>query len=159
VCPKADGTPGTCTDHMTDMLNCGSCGNHCDPRQKCVDGHCLVPNPCPAGTFVCPKADGTPGTCTDHMTDMLNCGSCSNHCDPRQKCVDGQCSVPNPCPAGTFICPKADGSPGTCTDHMTDMLNCGSCSNHCDPRQKCVEGQCLVPNPCPPGTFICPKAD
>jgi hypothetical protein len=159
ICSDAKGGKGACSDHKTDASNCGACGNACLKTQKCTNGVCVTPNPCPGGQFICTDPKGTKGACSDHQADLSNCGACGNACLKTQKCTNGVCVTPNPCPSGQFICQGRDGSAGACSDHKTDLSNCGACGNACQKTQACSNGVCVTPNPCPPGQFICQGKD
>src|SRR5439155_333098 len=136
------GAPGPCSDHKTDKLNCGSCGNSCLVTQSCINGVCTTPNSCPVGQFICtdPRT-GAPGPCSDHLSDKLNCGSCGNSCFVHQSCINGQCTSPG-CSPGQFTCINPDGSQTACSDHQSDNNNCGFCGNLCAVNEVCLRGQC-----------------
>ncbi len=68
---------GYCTDLADDILNCGACGNSCEPPGAyeygaCVSGTCEYW--CAGGTALCT------GTCTPVNWDPDNCGACGNVC-------------------------------------------------------------------------------
>jgi hypothetical protein len=159
TCTDPKGAKGPCSDHKSDAANCGTCGNVCSKTQKCINGACVTPNPCPPGQFICTDPKGAKGPCSDHQSDAVNCGACGNVCSKTQKCINGACVTPNPCPPGQFICQTKEGVSGPCSDHKTDVANCGSCGNVCSKTQKCINGACVTPNPCPPGQFICQTRD
>jgi len=63
-------------DVLTDVNNCGLCGNACAADTSCIDGKCG----CPADRKPCRFGPGL-WTCVDTMNDDNNCGGCGNVCD------------------------------------------------------------------------------
>lgn len=135
------------TDKRSDPMNCGACGQKCDPGQDCVQGACI----CPPGTTRCNDR------CVEPNTDVDNCGACGNACPGAQDdsangtpvCTGGKCGYL--CFAGFADCDKRINN-GCEVNIGTDALHCGSCSTKCDASrgQPCVLGQCLT-KPCTPG--------
>lgn len=89
---------GECVDLMSDLENCGTCGNSCVPAAvgiNCIEGVCVRIS-CPAAL---PTYCGTLGeedpnyvdNCADLETDPNNCGACGNVC-ASGVCDDGVCA-------------------------------------------------------------------
>jgi len=93
-------------------------------------------------------------TCTDFLSDVHNCGACSNDCwsgagvNEVAACIAGKCAYD--CREGTVDCN------GTCTDVGWDPHTCGACGNVCpDTAPYCNgEGVCFDPG-CAPGLTWC----
>eukprot|EP00884_Botryococcus_braunii_P006652 jgi/Botrbrau1/15989/Bobra.0241s0001.2 len=129
----------SCADFLTDVENCGSCGEICRGGYPvCTNGVCYD-NACydPSGGF-CPADQN--GVCPDFRYDAQNCGSCGNVCPgPSAFCTDYQCYTEivcydrggNPCPGDGLSCP----------DFLSDYTNCGFCRNECG-SGVCVSGNC-----------------
>jgi len=72
-----------CVDLLDDNLNCGDCGNECEPGHICDEGACILS--CTEGYADCD------GVCRDLMNDRYNCGWCRLACHAESECVDGIC--------------------------------------------------------------------
>ena len=87
---------GACVDLMTDMANCGACGEVCESGLvgvACIGGACLRVT-CPPALTEC----GTGGEprpyeehCFDLASDPNNCGACGNAC-ASGACTGGACA-------------------------------------------------------------------
>ena len=159
----------------TDMLNCGVCGNACDPTENCSAGTC-VPAECPEGQIRCD------GKCIDPLTDPKYCGANST-CDVFQRCsedevnkmcVEGACA--SSCPSyqpdicGSYclnfeianvencnndkINCKAnyadvdkDENNGCEVNLLNDSNHCGQIDRKCTDGNVCIGGDCMA-NPC-----------
>ncbi len=126
-------------DTLSDVNNCGGCGNVCLALQNCSAGSCA----CPEGTTDCGTA------CINLMSDGANCGGCNNACAPGQPCANGQCSLQG-CPATLTQCANADGT-ASCVDTNVELAHCGGCNQACSAGQSCVDGSCT----CPAGQAAC----
>ncbi len=122
---------GRCIDTMTDINNCGRCGNYCPSSSACVGGTCV----CGTGRTACS------GRCVDLQTDYNNCGTCGNYCDISSTCTAGTCR----CSSGLSSCS------GRCVDLQTSFSNCGACGTTCRSDQVCRAGACS----CPTGSMTC----
>ncbi len=69
-----------CAD-LTDVNNCGSCGNVCPGNFPCMNGKCVCPSP----KVVCGWK------CSDLTSDSNNCGKCGNQCTANQVCSSSVC--------------------------------------------------------------------
>lgn len=121
---NCDGT-GCETDLLTNLANCGACGNACPTSETCIDGSCISPVP-------------DLGTSPD-LASSLRCGG--NTCtvaNGTPKCVMGLCAIAV-CNSGWQDCNGvyADGCE---TNINTSANNCGSCNNVCI--NHCVNGVC-----------------
>ena len=142
VCPA--GTTecgGICVDLLTDVNNCGTCGNVCPEGQPgfvrgCVEGNCFFmrERACAEGLSSCD------GVCVDRLTDPANCGVCGNVCGAGEICFAGQCAREHRCDAGLTNCNDV------CVDLLIDPANCGVCGNVCPTGQICFGGQCARDN-------------
>ena len=105
---------GECVDLMTDMENCGACGEVCESglvAVACIEGEC-VRTDCPAALISCDAE------CVDPDTDPDNCGDCGVVCASGE-CVDGVCT-----PADGGDDDDDDEDDGT--DGTTTLPNTGS---------------------------------
>ena len=113
---------GSCIDKLTDVKNCGECGNACAEGLSCIDGVCQI---------VCENDLNACGTeCADFNTSPKHCGNCETACAPNQICTDGACTD------ATLSCENEETNKdlcwGTCVDLQSDTKNCGTCGNACD---------------------------
>lgn len=133
-CPYPNGG-GSCSDLVTDNLNCGWCGHACDELagQTCSNGTCTT-----TATGSCGQETNCNGVCTT-LADDAHCGSCDKACPQGQHCGNGDCFS---CAASApYYCPYPNGG-GSCTDFVTDNVNCGSCGHQCALGQTCKNGGC-----------------
>ncbi len=89
---KPDDCNGQCVNLQTDMHNCGTCGNVCNPGEVCKKGKCVSASNTNEGTTTNKKAACTDGVKNGKETDV-DCGgsSCS-------ACADGKaCSKNTDC--------------------------------------------------------------
>jgi hypothetical protein len=127
VCPGGLAACGdTCTYLLTDVANCGACGNACAGGSVCTQGQCALS--CQAGQTSCG------GGCTNLQTDNAHCGDCGNACPTGSVCSAGTCALS--CQAGLLDCS------GRCSNLLTDDANCGSCGFSCAIGWGCVGGTC-----------------
>jgi Cys-rich repeat protein len=125
---------GDVVTDLTDLGNCGACGNVCTTdvigaSPTCAGGECGYS--CPAGT------DNCDGTCT-YLSSTDDCGACGNVCASGvagaiDVCDGGACSYY--CPDGTTDCG------GACVDPATTE-NCLECGNVCSGGDVCNEPVC-----------------
>ncbi len=120
----------TCVSLDTDQLNCGTCGNACNPGLACTAGSCVPTATCLGSSTRCGD------TCVSLDTDQLNCGACGNACDPGLACTAGSCVPTENCLGSSTKCGD------TCVSLATDQLNCGACGNACAPGLACSAGSC-----------------
>jgi hypothetical protein len=139
-----------CSNQMTDVANCGSCGNVCTDPLSCSDGKCI----CVQSETV---AD-CHGDCADLSKDPNHCGSCNAACNgPGLTCTPGMDGGFGTCEcedSTLTACPDAG-----CVDLTMDPLNCGCCGNGCLPGDGAGTLTCLVDNGgscnCPGTTVQC----
>ncbi|MCC6564003.1 hypothetical protein IT087_03860 [Candidatus Uhrbacteria bacterium] len=159
VCPAGSSLcSGACLDTMTDVLNCGSCGNACPAGRTCNAGTCG----CPGGGTVCPSSGG--GTsCVNTASDEDNCGSCGNVCEfdirgVTEVCLGGTCTACGE--VGEACC---EGDPlfsFDCLGEFTTCLSgacrlCGRAGQPCCERSVCERGvTCDSGNTCR-ATSVC----
>lgn len=145
---------GACTDVLTDVVNCGTCGNACSANLACVNGRCEAlscvgqPNGAPCGAGA--KNECCGGSCVDAQTDATNCGSCTTQCAGAETCLGGLCGFDactaveqgDPChlPQPTFHTGDCCGT--ACVDETSDSANCGGCNLPCAGGTKCTNGAC-----------------
>lgn len=114
----------TMVDLQADLLNCGRCGNACDPDfGTCSAGVCT----CAAPYTAC----GDDNLCTDATVDPGNCGTCETLCETGEYCTVGTCD----CLPGLTRCD------GACVDLENDPRHCGGCGTSCADNS-CRNGQC-----------------
>ena len=145
-CPSNRCPPGhtTCptsqflcdVDLLTDLNNCGECGNKCPSKNSmCADGRCVLS--CNSATEL--DCDGVPDNgCEAKPLSNDNCGYCGNKCPADKPCIDRglltsdfQCG----CKPGELYCGGLFGNPdlGECLEPSHDDKNCGACGNACPP--------------------------
>jgi hypothetical protein len=146
-----------CTSNLdTDVANCGSCGNSCEPTnpasvatKECATGQCRIT--CAPGNFDC---DANPKTGCEVPVGPLNCGSCGAKCST-QNAVPS-CVGTSPNYACQFACNPGFGdctgpTDGCETNVSNSITNCGQCGNRCDvgdeeltpgKADSCVAGRC-----------------
>jgi hypothetical protein len=134
---------GVCVDLLTDMDNCGACGEICESGLvgvACIGGEC-VRTSCPAALPL--QCGETVDDCVDPATDPNNCGDCGVVC-ASGVCTNGTC-VETGCTADQTVCD------GVCVETCCDNNNCGACGNVCTGGLTCFEGKCDCPSGnCPP---------
>lgn len=92
VCPGAQvDCGGTCTDLITDVKNCGGCGQSCKSpahgTATCLSGKCVVQ--CAEGWAQCSPMSSD---CLINLQmDPRNCGSCGKQCTAGANCNNGIC--------------------------------------------------------------------
>lgn len=137
-CPSNRCSPGhkTCpssqflcdVDLLTDLNNCGECGNKCPQRGYiCTEGRCMLS--CNnTNEFDC---DGIPDNgCEAKALSNDNCGYCGNKCPADKPCVErGIQDIACGCKPGLLYC----GGFAPCIDPSQDDKNCGACGNACPP--------------------------
>ena len=169
-CPSDRCPPGhtTCpssqflcdVDLLTDVNNCGECGNKCPSKNSmCAEGRCVLS--CNNATEL--DCDGLPDNgCEAKTLSNDNCGYCGNVCPADRPCVDRgvlasdyQCG----CKPGEIYCGGLYGVPsiGECLDPSSSDSHCGACGNACPPGGDgtveappntyfgCFEGACGTP--------------
>ena len=96
---------GVCSDILSDLYNCGGCGNDCTLASVnkngiglCKYGSCEFK--CGEGFGDC-NGDPSDGCEVNLSSDQSNCGACGHECDiyGGQPCIIGQCAV-EPCAEG-----------------------------------------------------------
>jgi hypothetical protein len=143
-CPGA----GACVDLLSDMNNCGACGEVCESQLvpvECRSGVCERAN-CPIGVTYCGAVDG----CRDLASDPEHCGACQNPC-ASGVCSGGVCAAGGSCGEGQTECD------GVCVDTCCNNQHCGKCGNICPSGETCFEGICGCPSGlcCAEGETIC----
>ncbi len=140
----ADSSEPYCTNTLTDISNCGSCGHACGQREACSAGQCSTA--CQPSETLCAAnaTDAGSAYCANTLTDSANCGLCGNQCGQGTLCSNGQCI--NPCQPGETLCSTATdtdaGGAPACANLQNDNANCGCCGNACSPGQGCRNGRC-----------------
>jgi len=153
TCPSSDFLCDV--DLLTDLNNCGECGNMC-PRPgsgsssyTCVEGRCVL-NCLATQELDC---DGVPDNgCEAKPSSNDNCGYCGNKCAADNPCIDrGIYDYACGCKPGELNC---GGFLVPCVDPSYDDANCGACGNACPPQGDgtvevptnayfgCFEGEC-----------------
>lgn len=136
----ADLDNGCETVTLSDLENCGYCGNSCgtpaNATSICQQGSCLME--CKQGFGDC-NNDPDDGCETSLSNDALNCGSCGIACEGGGVCTQGACKLV--CDAVHADC---DGQTGNLceTDIANDAANCGACAYACHSGFNCRAGNC-----------------
>lgn len=151
-----------------DPTNCGTCGNNCyttkGPNFTCDMGQCVVTDCVPPTTADC-DGDKTNGCEVDTLTDVDNCGFCTNKCNlanANPSCVAksqgavqvGACAIDS-CTGSYADCDKLPEN-GCEINTATDPNNCGTCSKTCSSVNGvagCLFGNCAIA--CLPGFGDC----
>jgi hypothetical protein len=128
---------------MSDVANCGACGNACANGQSCRAGSCTSES-CNGQPCALTCCGGT--SCVDTQRDPDNCGLCGRRCnrDLGEQCVAqagslSSCQVVcggEACLQGESCCQDA------CTDLQNDSFNCGRCGHACSDVEFCIFGCC-----------------
>lgn len=139
----------------TDMLNCGVCGNACDPTENCSAGTC-VPAECPKGqercnnvcvnlasvhiadcngdTIICndgfKQCDENKVACNNLNQDIENCGTCGNRCKDGEACFRGECRI-NTCESQNETLCDINGDAQCKNIASDDADHCGACNYKC----------------------------
>jgi hypothetical protein len=134
TCPSGQlNCGGQCIDPLTDVQNCGACGNTCTGASaSCTGGSCQ----CGAGLTLCGGGGGGFAQCRDLSSDPRSCGTCGHACGDREACNAGKCV----CREGLTLCN------GQCVDTSSDPLHCGGCdaAKACATGQACQAGACVA---------------
>jgi hypothetical protein len=130
--PPPDGGCADTVDLMNDVKNCGFCGFHCDPSDKCMGGQCL-----PSTELSC--SDGLDNDkngetdCADPACEGRQCAlgcTCVNGAKRETDCTDGVDNDTNG---------KTD-----CADSACEGSECGAgcvCSNMMKIESDCSDGK------------------
>ena len=146
---------------LSDIKNCGSCGNVCNgaPHAKvgCINASCVLTE-CAAGFGDC-DGSSADGCETPVLSDAKNCGVCGLECPMGLVCRNGACTCPN-CnfPNAVSKCINNMCAMGKCLDGFgdcdgltktgcevdltTDSANCAACGVPCGKGQTCIAGVC-----------------
>lgn len=139
-------TADGCEVHLlTNINNCGSCGNACPPTPNtftnCLNGVCFYQ--CLPGFADC-NSSMSNGCEVNILTNVNNCNGCNVVCPSRanttKTCVNGVCTYT--CITGFANC---DGNMvNGCEVNIlsNDPANCGACGSICPPGKTCVNGVC-----------------
>jgi hypothetical protein len=137
-CPTGTTPCGVaCVDLLTDLHNCGDCGNACSSAngEQCVDATCTTP--CQLRTDGLTSLCG--GVCVDLISDQKHCGACGTDCgDGMDVCSDGKCTMVKCGDGEQYLCPPDR----QCVDLGINGLHCGACGNVCASGEECVAGVC-----------------
>lgn len=139
-----------CETDITDVENCGACGNRCDlPNavSACIERVCRVGR-CLSGYADCDPSP-TNGCEVNVVTDARNCGYCGHVCSSNgglARCVLSRC-MPT-CNMGRANCEHLTedvDNNGCETDLRFSYQHCGTCSNACSPTRldHTVEAYCM----------------
>ncbi len=128
VCGSQTACSNGCANLASDNANCGACGVTCGGSQKCEQGKCVSPPPCPSGQVLCN------GACATLASDINNCGSCGKQCNADQACTQSVCK--------SLCSPNMTFCNGQCVDLVGDEANCGACGKKCGADQFCRNKVC-----------------
>ena len=159
---NGDPTDGCETPVLSDVKNCGACGNACmgvpHARSQCINAACQLTS-CDQGWSDCDNKAAN-GCETTTATDKNNCGRCGNACGGNLVCVNGgctcqQCNIPNArskcinnqcvfdsCLPGFADC-NNNTADGCEVSLLSDAKNCGACGAACPNNMPyCSSGVC-----------------
>ncbi len=142
---------GACVDTLSNIDNCGACGNACTGGTSCQY--------MAGGGVGCRCRDSETecaGTCANLQTDPNNCGQCGHVC-ASGSCGNGVCECLSGGQADCGACETCTGGAceptcgggqtccgsGGCVDTQNDPNNCGACGNTCGAGQTCCGGGCV----------------
>jgi Stigma-specific protein, Stig1 len=149
---------GQCVDVLTDVENCGSCGNRCPVNVACISGIC---GGAPDASLDASDDAGTSGdssmvpdatvvrdsaadaSCEPPFNTRENCGTCGKSCKVGEDCLLGNNAVLACLPQ--CVAPQVACS-GRCVDVQIDPSNCGRCGKFCV-SFLCAAGECRGSNP------------
>ncbi|MDO9017470.1 MAG: hypothetical protein Q7V43_11205, partial [Myxococcales bacterium] len=151
MCPgdrrDCNGMPGDGCEvfNLTDVNNCGTCGNRCSSMNgtaRCVGGVCAIT--CNTGSGDC---DGmvSNGCETNTVISTTHCNTCNRACslpNSAPSCVASAC-VLGTCNANFGNCDGMAGN-GCETDTRTSVAHCGGCNRPCPGGQICTNGTCTI---------------
>ncbi|MBN9164781.1 MAG: hypothetical protein BGO98_09200 [Myxococcales bacterium 68-20] len=119
-------------DLLTDVNNCGECGNKCPPKNSrgtfnCAEGRCVLG--CILSNAL--DCDGVPDNgCETTAFSDDNCGACGNKCSAGTRCIMFKTQeVSCGCKPGELDCGVTPYL--SCIDPSHDDKNCGACGNAC----------------------------
>ncbi len=148
-----EGSNGCETDTLTDLNNCGGCGDICgapNTNGTCSGGTCTTSDQCLDGFGDC-NSDMSDGCEVDLNTDVDNCGGCATPCadvypNAQVGCESGSCTM-GECNVGFDDC-DGDPSNGCEVSVLTDPQNCGGCGAECVlphvGSSYCADGECQI---------------
>ncbi len=134
---------------LTDINNCGTCGNVCPVRPNstvtCISGLCSFI--CTSGFANC-NGIPTDGCEISLLSNANNCGNCGTVCftppNATAICQSGVCSYT--CNSGFADC-NGNSADGCEVNLNTNLANCGLCGNTCalpNATSACVAGVCSI---------------
>ena len=129
----------SCRNILTDISNCGSCGNACPINQYCSGGQCVCVGAYPVKCNV---------VCVNLRNDNNNCGVCGKVCplnvaNGHSRCDSGSCLIS--CNSDGHLNCNQNIADGCEVYVMNDVNNCGNCGIRCQPQFSCIKGSCLIP--------------
>ncbi|MCS6856180.1 MAG: hypothetical protein NZM37_00570 [Sandaracinaceae bacterium] len=163
-CERCDG--GMCVDLMSDLQNCGTCGNRCPDRanstRTCSGGGCgftcnsgfadcdrNAENGCEcSGMCITGIPSGGAGVCSGTSMDAGTDASRDSGVDAgRDGGVDAwamDAGGDASCPFGFIGFADCDGNPsnGCEANTNTNVRHCGACGVQCGPGEVCMGGRC-----------------
>lgn len=161
--PGPDDIEGICTIYPDDHCGCDG-PEDCDPPSECVDGECVVPDPCD-GVTCDPGEECVGGECVT-IGDCPICAPCEDNspCGANGQCInrgDGQtrciqfCGTTGSCP-GDSVCFEAEAGgetfylclnpdAGDTGQICPNSYTCTDCTaTGCDPGEQCFDGGCRL---------------
>jgi hypothetical protein len=163
----------TCASTLSDVLNCGACGNACDVSRSqgaaCIDGVCTYTG-CAADWLDCDQTAPNINGCESSKTAVNSCGACGNVCDGEQSlgatCVETEAGAIScqysGCQTGFGDCDQTPPNTKGCETSFSTAANCGGCGRACDTTNSqqptCADGTTCNYGGCNPGHQDCNSA-
>tara|TARA_Y100000310_G_scaffold118295_1_gene117153 strand:- start:1373 stop:2602 length:1230 start_codon:yes stop_codon:yes gene_type:complete len=141
---------------MRDPLNCGTCGNECNPKETCQQGKCvqvcgngvcesnedctLCYEDCPCGNYEKCRFGSCITYCGNNICESdEDCSSCESDCGKCSFCGDGTCQIGEDCSSCEVDCKCENGY--DCFNKECIKPECNT-DIDCDDNNACTADTC-----------------